>query len=77
MDALKKRLEEVKEKWVDELSHVIWTYRTMPKRSMDETPFSTTYGSEAVIPKKTSSPTPRFDQSLGDDNKQFLPIASI
>ena len=52
MDALKKRLEEVKEKWVDKLSHVLWTYRTMPKRSMDETPFSMTYGSEAVIPKK-------------------------
>ena len=27
---LKKRLDDVKRKWVEELPHVLWTYRTTP-----------------------------------------------
>ena len=27
---LKKRLDDAKGKWVDELPHVLWTYRTTP-----------------------------------------------
>ena len=53
MDGLKKRLEEAKGKWVDELPHVMWTYRTTPRRSTSETLFSMTYGSKAVIPTET------------------------
>ena len=30
MNGLKKRLDDVKGKWVDELPHVLWTYRTTP-----------------------------------------------
>ena len=30
---LKKRLDDAKGKWVDELSHVLWTYHTTPQRS--------------------------------------------
>ena len=40
MDSLKKRLEEAKGKWVDELPYVLWTYITTPGRSTGETPFS-------------------------------------
>ena len=29
---LKKRLDNVKGKWVDKLPHVLWTYRTTPQR---------------------------------------------
>ena len=47
---LKKRLDDVKGKWVEELPHVLWTYRTTPRRSTGETPFSMTYGAETVIP---------------------------
>lgn len=50
VDGLKKRLEEEKGIWVNELPHVPWVYRTMLKRSTEETPFSMTYGCEAVIP---------------------------
>ena len=57
---------------MDELPHVLWTYRTMPRRSMGETPFSMTYGSKVVIPTEIGFPTPRSDQPLGDDNEQFL-----
>ncbi|XP_065629196.1 uncharacterized protein LOC112040990 [Quercus suber] len=50
VSGLKKRLDDVKGKWVEELPHVLWAYRTTPRRSIGETPFSMTYGSEAVIP---------------------------
>ena len=53
MNGLKKRLDDAKGKWVEELPHVLWTYRTTPRRSTKETPFSMTYGAEAVIPLET------------------------
>ena len=53
MDGLKKRLNEVKGEWVDKLPHVLWAYRTIPRRSTCETPFSMTYSSETVIPLET------------------------
>ena len=57
---------------MDELPHVLWTYHTMPRRSMGETPFSMTYGFEAVIPTETRFPILRSDQPLGDSNEQLL-----
>ena len=33
VNGLKKRLDDAKGKWVEELSHVLWTYRTTPRRS--------------------------------------------
>ncbi|XP_050248719.1 uncharacterized protein LOC126695969 [Quercus robur] len=47
------------ERWVEELAHVLWTYRTTPRRSTGETPFSLTYGAEAVIPLEINFPTQR------------------
>ena len=34
---------------MEELPHVLWTYRTMPRRSTGETPFSMTYGAEKSL----------------------------
>ena len=53
INGLKNRQDVAKGKWVDELPHMLWTYRTTPRRSTGETPFSMTYGSEAVIPLET------------------------
>ena len=59
VNGLKKRLDDVKGRWVEELPHALWTYRTTPRRSTRETPFSMTYRAEAVIPLETSFPTLR------------------
>ena len=56
VNGLKKRLDDAKGKWVKELPHVLWTYRTTPQHSTGETPFSMTYGTEAVIPLETGFP---------------------
>ena len=50
MGELKKRLDDAKGKWVEELPHVFWTYWTTPRRSTGETPFSMSYSAKTVIP---------------------------
>ena len=69
VNGLKKRLDDAKEKWVEELPHVFWTYRTTPRRSIGETPFSMTYGADAVIPLEIGFPilrTSSFTPSSND-----------
>ena len=50
LNGLRKRLDGVKGRWAEELPNVMWAYRTTPRRSTGETPFSLMYGAEAVIP---------------------------
>ena len=69
---LKKRLNVAKDKWVEELPHVLWTYRTTPRRSIGETHFSMTYGVEAVIPLETGFPTSRTSSFNPKDNDEQL-----
>ena len=54
VNGLKKRLDDAKGRWVKELPHVLWAYRTTPRRLTGETPFAMTYGAEAVIPDRKS-----------------------
>ena len=49
MQGLKRRLDEKKENWVEELNNVIWAYRTTPRTSIGEMSFRLTYGIDAVI----------------------------
>ena len=72
MNELKKRLDEAKGKWVEELPHVYWSYRTTPHRSTGETPYSMTYGSEAMILLETGFPTLRTSLFTLDNNDQLL-----
>ena len=59
--ALKKRLEQAKGKWVEELPGVLWAYRTTPGRSTGNTPFTLAYGMKAVIPTEIGLPTIRTE----------------
>ena len=71
LDGVKKKLEEPKGKWVEELPSVMWTHRTMKRRSTGETPFALTYGVEAVIPLEIGLPmtwTTEFDVEENEEN---------
>lgn len=57
---------------MDELPHVLWTYRTTPRRSTVETPFSMTYSIEAVIPLEVIFSTIRTSQFNIDENARLL-----
>ena len=59
MKGIKTRLGREKAGWVEELPNVLWAHRTTLKMSNGETPFSLTYGSEAVIPAEIGIPTHR------------------
>ena len=72
VSGLKKRPDDAKGKWVEGLPHVLWTYRTTPCRSTRETPFSMTYGAEAVIPLETAFPTSRTSSFNPRDNDEQL-----
>nr|GEW19801.1 reverse transcriptase domain-containing protein [Tanacetum cinerariifolium] len=58
-EGIKAHLGERNKNWVEELPHVLWAHRTMIKSSHDDTPFSLTYGTEAVIPAEIGMPTYR------------------
>ena len=72
MNGLKKRLDDEKGKLVDELPHVLWTFRTTPRRSTGDTPFSMTYGAEVVIPLETKFPTLKMSSFTPSNNDGLL-----
>ena len=57
---------------MEELPHVLWTYQTTPRRSTGETPFSMSYGAEAVIPLEIGFPTLRTQSFNPNDNDELL-----
>nr|GEW40883.1 hypothetical protein [Tanacetum cinerariifolium] len=58
-EGIKSRLGERNKNWVEELPRVLWAHRTMIKSSHGDTPFSLTYGTEAVIPTEIGMATYR------------------
>ncbi|GJS06255.1 reverse transcriptase domain-containing protein [Tanacetum coccineum] len=59
-EGIKAWLDERSKNWMEELPHVLWAHRTMIKSSNRDTPFSLTYGTEAVISAEIGMPTLRI-----------------
>ena len=72
VNGLRKRLDEAKGKWVEELPHVLWTYRATPRRSTRKTHFSMIYEAEAVFPLKIGFLTLRTNAFTLDGNDGLL-----
>ncbi|GKD93358.1 reverse transcriptase domain-containing protein [Tanacetum coccineum] len=72
MEGIKARLGMERAGWVDEIPNVLWAHRTSLKQSNGETPFSLTYGSEAVIPAEIGMPTHRTMMIREDENENEL-----
>ena len=72
VNKLKKRLDDAKGRWVEELPYVLWAYRTIPRRSTGETPFSMTYGAETVIPLEMSFSTLKTNSFNMSGNNELL-----
>ncbi|RVW14318.1 hypothetical protein CK203_099091 [Vitis vinifera] len=70
--ALKKRLEQAKGKWMEELPGVLWAYRTTPGRPTGNTPFALTYGMDAIIPTEIGLPTIWTKAGPQDDTNEEL-----
>ncbi|GJZ86758.1 reverse transcriptase domain-containing protein [Tanacetum coccineum] len=63
-EGIKARVGEGNKNWLEELPHVLWAHRTMIKSSNNDTPFSLTYGTEAVIPAEIGMPM--YRTTVGD-----------
>ena len=72
MSGLKKRLDDANERWMEELPHILWANRITPRRSTRETPFSMSYGVEAVIPIETAFPALRSQSFNPSNNDELL-----
>ncbi|GKF58364.1 reverse transcriptase domain-containing protein, partial [Tanacetum coccineum] len=73
-EGIKARLDERRKDWIKEFPHVLWAHRTMIKLSNGDTPFSLTYGTEAVIPAEIGMPTIRTAEVDMVQNDEALEI---
>nr|QBG82596.1 putative uncharacterized protein [Papaver somniferum] len=58
---LKKKLDEHKGRWCEQLHNVLWAYMTTRRSATGESPFLLTYGAEAVIPTEILMPTTKTE----------------
>ncbi|XP_077228335.1 uncharacterized protein LOC143861280 [Tasmannia lanceolata] len=58
---LKKRAENARGLWADELLNLLWAYRTTPRTTTGELPFSLAFGVDAVIPIEIGAHSPRLE----------------
>ena len=72
MNGLKRRLDDAKGKWAEELSLILQTYQTTSRRSTGETLFSMTYETKAMIPLNTGFPTLRTSSFTLSNNDGLL-----
>ena len=56
---IKKKLEDAKGMWTEDLYGVLWAYKTTERTLTGETSFMLSYGSEAVIPSELRLPSHR------------------
>jgi len=56
---LRKRLDNAKGRWPEELVEVLWPYRCTPQSATNESPFSLVYGANAMIPVEIGEPSLR------------------
>ena len=70
--ALKTKLEDLKDKWVEYLPEVLWAYRTTRKSATQETPFALAFGIEAVAPIEVRLKSPMIELASVEHNDEAL-----
>ncbi|KAK8919324.1 hypothetical protein KSP39_PZI022022 [Platanthera zijinensis] len=72
VNLLKKKVENLRGSWVEQLPSVLWALRTTPNTATGETPFKLSHGSEAVIPVEFEVESPRVTAAReGEEGWQF------
>ncbi|XP_065030486.1 uncharacterized protein LOC135653005 [Musa acuminata AAA Group] len=70
LDGLKRRVSAARSAWTDELPSVLWSLRTTPKTATGESPYSLTFGTEAVLPPEAAIATHRtrsYDEEVSNE----------
>ncbi|XP_057432486.1 uncharacterized protein LOC130725256 [Lotus japonicus] len=76
LNGLKKKLDEAKGWWADELKGVLWAYNTTVQNSTGETPYRLTYGSDAMLPVEVENQSWRVISMNEEENNDNL-IANL
>ncbi|KAK8921036.1 hypothetical protein KSP39_PZI020693 [Platanthera zijinensis] len=72
VNLLKKKVENLRGSWVEQLPSVLWALRTTPNTATGEMPFKLSHGSEAVIPVEFEVESPRVTAAReGEEGWQF------
>ena len=69
---LKTKLEDLKGKWVEYLPKVLQAYRTTRKSATQETPFTLSFGTEAIAPVEIGLKSPRIELASEEHNGEAL-----
>ncbi|KAL0440084.1 UNVERIFIED_CONTAM: hypothetical protein Slati_2491400 [Sesamum latifolium] len=72
VQGIKKKLDKVGGNWVEELTSVLWSYRTTPRGSTGESPFTLVYRTKAIIPAELEMPSHRILHFDEEHNFQLL-----
>ncbi|KAL0428289.1 UNVERIFIED_CONTAM: hypothetical protein Slati_3003700 [Sesamum latifolium] len=72
VQGIKKRLERGGGNWTEELTSVLWAYRTTPRGSTGENPFSLVYRTETIIPAELGIPSHRVMHFSEEFNNNLL-----
>nr|XP_009781191.1 PREDICTED: uncharacterized protein LOC104230152 [Nicotiana sylvestris] len=72
LNIMKKNIEDAKGLWPKILPEVLWAYRTTPKTSTGETPYSLVYGTKAVIPVEVGEPSLRYSHESSTSNDERI-----
>lgn len=69
-ETIKKKLDDAKGNWAEELPLALWAYNTTPKTTTGETPFSVAYGCETMVPVEIGAGSLKrdgFDEQGNED----------
>ncbi|KAL0402739.1 UNVERIFIED_CONTAM: hypothetical protein Slati_4303800 [Sesamum latifolium] len=69
---IKRKLERVGGNWTEELTSILWAYRTTPRGSTGESPFSLVYSTETIIPAELGIPSHRIMNFSEECNGNLL-----
>ncbi|XP_074346954.1 uncharacterized protein LOC141685769 [Apium graveolens] len=75
LDGLKKKVERLRNTWVDELLPILWAYRTTYKVTTKATPFMLAYGAEAVVPLEITHGSPMIEAFKSETNEEGMRLA--
>ena len=69
---MKKRLDQAKGQWVEELPGILWSARSTEKRATRETPFRLAFDTEVIIPAEIGSPSFQIQHYSPEQNEIAL-----
>ncbi|XP_059431476.1 uncharacterized protein LOC132164979 [Corylus avellana] len=71
---LKKKLDDRKGNWAEDLPEVLWAYRTTKRVPTEETPYALAFETEALIPAEVGSGSYRVETFQSETNNEGLQL---